>query len=44
MGFKERLRGKRIEAGMLQRDLAAKAGVTTRTIQNYELRRIPCTI
>lgn len=37
MGFKERLRDKRIEAGMLQRDLAAKAGVTTRTIQNYEL-------
>lgn len=37
MGFKERLRDKRIEAGMLQRDLAEKAGVTTRTIQNYEL-------
>lgn len=37
MGFKERLRDKRIEVGMLQRDLAAKAGVTTRTIQNYEL-------
>jgi len=37
MGFKERLRDKRIEAGLLQRDLAEKAGVTTRTIQNYEL-------
>ncbi len=36
MGFKERLKEKRAEAGLLQSELAAKAGVTTRTIQNYE--------
>lgn len=36
MGFKERLKEKRQEAGMLQTELAAKVGVSTRTIQNYE--------
>ena len=37
MGFKERLKEKRIEAGLTQVELAKKAGVTARTIQNYEL-------
>lgn len=37
MVFKDRLRGKRVEAGLTQVQLAAKAGVTARTIQNYEL-------
>ncbi|MDD6559133.1 MAG: helix-turn-helix transcriptional regulator [Faecalibacterium prausnitzii] len=37
MGFKERLKEKRLEAGLTQVELAGKAGVTTRTIQNYEL-------
>ncbi len=36
MGFKERLKEKRQEAGLLQTELAAKVGVSTRTIQNYE--------
>lgn len=36
MGFKERLKEKRADAGLRQTELAAKAGVTTRTIQNYE--------
>lgn len=35
--FKDRLKGKRLEAGLTQVELAGKAGVTTRTIQNYEL-------
>lgn len=37
MGFKERLKDRRLELGMLQSELAAKAGVSVRTIQNYEL-------
>lgn len=37
MGFKDRLKEKRVEAGLTQAELAQKAGVTTRTIQNYEL-------
>ena len=37
MGFKERLKEKRIDAGLTQSQLAEKAGVTVRTIQNYEL-------
>ena len=37
MGFKERLKEKRIAAGLTQVELAKKAGVTARTIQNYEL-------
>lgn len=34
--FKDRLKEKRLEAGLTQVELAGKAGVTTRTIQNYE--------
>ena len=37
MTFKERLREKRLEAGLTQAELAKKASVTDRTIQNYEL-------
>ena len=37
MVFKERLKQKRMEAGMTQVQLAQSAGVTARTIQNYEL-------
>ena len=37
MVFKDRLREKRVEAGLTQVQLAEKAGVTARTIQNYEL-------
>lgn len=37
MVFKERLKKKRMEAGLTQVQLAEKAGVTARTIQNYEL-------
>ena len=37
MVFKDRLKEKRIEAGLTQEELAKKAGVTARTIQNYEL-------
>lgn len=37
MVFKDRLRQKRIEEGMTQVQLAQSAGVTARTIQNYEL-------
>ena len=37
MVFKERLKQKRMEAGLTQVQLAEKAGVTARTIQNYEL-------
>ena len=37
MVFKERLKQKRVEAGMTQVQLAHSAGVTARTIQNYEL-------
>ena len=36
MGFKERLKEKRVEAGLTQVELAKKAGVTARTI-NSEL-------
>ena len=37
MVFKERLKEKRTEANLTQVELAEKAGVTARTIQNYEL-------
>ena len=37
MIFKDRLKEKRTEAGLTQAELAMKAGVTARTIQNYEL-------
>lgn len=37
MGFKERLKDKRLEAGLTQAELAKKTSVTTRTIQNYEM-------
>ena len=37
MAFKERLKEKRKEAGLSQAELAARVGVTSRTIQNYEL-------
>ena len=36
MVFKERLKEKRTEANLTQVELAEKAGVTARTIQNYE--------
>lgn len=42
MDFKDRLKQKRSEAGLTQAELAEKIGVTSRTIQNYELGdRIP---
>ena len=37
MGFKERLKEKRLEANLTQAQLAEKISVTARTIQNYEL-------
>lgn len=37
MGFKERLKEKRLEANLTQAELAEKISVTVRTIQNYEL-------
>ena len=37
MVFKDRLKEKRKEAQLTQVELAEKAGVTARTIQNYEL-------
>lgn len=37
MVFKDKLKEKRLEAGLTQAELAAKAGTTARTIQNYEL-------
>ena len=37
MVFKDRLKEKRVEAGLTQAELAKRAGVTARTIQNYEL-------
>lgn len=37
MVFKERLKEKRMEAGLTQVQLAKESGVTARTIQNYEL-------
>ncbi len=37
MSFAENLKEKRAQAGLTQADLAWKAGVTARTIQNYEL-------
>ena len=37
MIFKDRLKEKRTEAGLTQAELAGLAGVTVRTIQNYEL-------
>ena len=40
MVFKERLKEKRTEANLTQVELAEKAGVTARTIQNYELAAV----
>ena len=37
MVFRDRLKEKRLAAGMTQADLAEKAGVSARTIQNYEM-------
>lgn len=37
MVFKDHLKQKRLEAGLTQAQLAAKAGITARTVQNYEL-------
>lgn len=37
MGFGEKLRQKRIEAGFTQVRLAEQAGISTRTLQNYEM-------
>ncbi len=37
MAFKERLKEKRKEAGLSQAELATLVGVTSRTVQNYEL-------
>ena len=37
MGFKERLKEKRLEANLTQVQLVEKISVTARTIQNYEL-------
>ncbi|MDR0974443.1 MAG: helix-turn-helix transcriptional regulator [Ruminococcus sp.] len=36
MEFKEILKSQRIRAGLTQKELAEKIGVTARTIQNYE--------
>lgn len=37
MVFKDRLKEKRLEVNMTQADLAKKTGISSRTIQNYEL-------
>ena len=37
MAFKERLKEKRKEVGISQAELATRVGVTSRTIQNYEM-------
>ena len=37
MAFEENLKEKRAQSGLTQAELAMKAGVTARTIQNYEL-------
>ena len=37
MAFAENLKEKRAQSGLTQAELAIKAGVTARTIQNYEL-------
>jgi len=37
MSFSERLKEKRIQSGLTQAELAKRADVTSRTIQNYEL-------
>lgn len=37
MVFRDKLKEQRIAAGLTQAQLAEKSGVTTRTIQNYEL-------
>ena len=45
MVFKDKLKEKRVEAGLSQVELAAKVGVSSRTIQNYELgQRRPANI
>ena len=40
MVFKDRLKEKRVEAGLTQAELATKAGTSSRTIQNYELGHV----
>ena len=37
MVFRDRLKEKRLEAGLTQAELAKQAGVSARTIQNYEM-------
>lgn len=37
MLFKDKLKEKRLKAGLTQVELAKKAGITSRTLQNYEL-------
>ena len=37
MPFAENLKEKRVQSGLTQAELAERAGVTARTIQNYEL-------
>lgn len=37
MGFKERLKEKRIEANLTQVELAERVSISARTIQNYEI-------
>ena len=45
MDFKDRLKEKRTQVGLTQVELAQKVGVTSRTIQNYELGdRIPSSL
>lgn len=37
MAFKEKLKDLRLEANLTQAELGKKAGISTRTVQNYEL-------
>lgn len=41
MNFCDRLKEKRVMAGLTQAELAKKVGMSTRTIQNYELGKNP---
>ncbi len=42
MSFSERLRALRLEANLTQKELAAGAGISERTVQNYESdKRLP---